>query len=257
MIRCCRLGAFVHLNGAAEQVSAILCEDAAMADAAHCLAAMKENVEIRPFAGEIPMRNTFLAAISAITVAILNAGPAGAGVVQVLGTAGPWDDSINTSYEYGDGAQTAPTEVGVTAGVTYTIQYVSGLTCTAPGAGCGVDANGYTGFPPLTGGAPGQYTSTAPYLNELVGTYATAGGAIIGTPFVVGDGPVHQLAPAGARELLLGINDNQYSDNSGALQVSVAVPEPATWAMILIGAGMIGAGLRLARRKDDIALTAV
>lgn len=35
-----------------------------------------------------------------------------------------------------------------------------------------------------------------------------------------------------------------------------AVPEPATWAMMLFGVGMIGAGLRMARRKSDFALTA-
>jgi hypothetical protein len=34
------------------------------------------------------------------------------------------------------------------------------------------------------------------------------------------------------------------------------VPEPATWAMMLFGVGMIGAGLRIAGRKDGMALTA-
>jgi hypothetical protein len=38
--------------------------------------------------------------------------------------------------------------------------------------------------------------------------------------------------------------------------LTFAVPEPATWAMMLLGVGMIGAGLRLARRKNDKALTA-
>ena len=37
---------------------------------------------------------------------------------------------------------------------------------------------------------------------------------------------------------------------------TVPIPEPATWAMMLIGVGMIGAGMRLARRKNDSALTA-
>lgn len=34
------------------------------------------------------------------------------------------------------------------------------------------------------------------------------------------------------------------------------VPEPATWATMLLGVGMIGGGLRMARRKSDIAATA-
>jgi hypothetical protein len=43
----------------------------------------------------------------------------------------------------------------------------------------------------------------------------------------------------------------------GLDSVSVAaVPEPATWAMMLLGVGMVGAGLRMARRKNDMALTA-
>jgi hypothetical protein len=34
---------------------------------------------------------------------------------------------------------------------------------------------------------------------------------------------------------------------------AVGVPEPATWAMTLFGAGLVGAGMRLARRKDGMA----
>jgi hypothetical protein len=36
----------------------------------------------------------------------------------------------------------------------------------------------------------------------------------------------------------------------------LGVPESATWAMMLVGVGMIGGGLRIARRKDAVALTA-
>ena len=45
-------------------------------------------------------------------------------------------------------------------------------------------------------------------------------------------------------------------DNSIIGQLSVtAVPEPATWAMTVLGVGMIGAGLRLSRRKSGVALS--
>ena len=37
---------------------------------------------------------------------------------------------------------------------------------------------------------------------------------------------------------------------------ATGVPEPATWAMMLAGVGMIAAGLRMARRKVATALTA-
>jgi hypothetical protein len=36
--------------------------------------------------------------------------------------------------------------------------------------------------------------------------------------------------------------------------VALTVPEPATWVMMLMGVGMIGAGMRLLRRRNDVAL---
>jgi hypothetical protein len=49
-----------------------------------------------------------------------------------------------------------------------------------------------------------------------------------------------------------------YDRSYGALDsFSVAAaPEPACWAMMLLGVGMIGSGLRMARRKDGVALIA-
>ena len=71
-----------------------------------------------------------------------------------------------------------------------------------------------------------------------------------GSPFVIGDGPVTELVPVGANLLELGINDNQYCDNSGSLQVSIsAVPEPATWARMILG--FCGLGFMAYRRKQN------
>jgi hypothetical protein len=54
--------------------------------------------------------------------------------------------------------------------------------------------------------------------------------------------------------------DNSYAISTGSkadtLAAQFAVPEPATWAMMLLGIGVIGAGLRLARRKNDPVFTA-
>ena len=36
--------------------------------------------------------------------------------------------------------------------------------------------------------------------------------------------------------------------------VAVAIPEPASWAMMLLGVGMIGGGLRMVRRKNPVGL---
>jgi len=39
-----------------------------------------------------------------------------------------------------------------------------------------------------------------------------------------------------------------YVEDDGTF--TTAVPEPGTWALMLLGAGMIGGGLRLTRRKN-------
>lgn len=37
--------------------------------------------------------------------------------------------------------------------------------------------------------------------------------------------------------------------------VTTPAPEPVSWAMILLGVGLVGGGLRMARRKDEVTLT--
>jgi hypothetical protein len=44
---------------------------------------------------------------------------------------------------------------------------------------------------------------------------------------------------------------------SGSFQTTPSVPEPVTWSMMLLGAGLIGCGLRMARRTDEVTVTAV
>ncbi len=46
-------------------------------------------------------------------------------------------------------------------------------------------------------------------------------------------------------DFVLNIND-----------ISFGVPEPAAWALMIIGFAGLGAGLRMARRKGDEALSA-
>lgn len=54
-----------------------------------------------------------------------------------------------------------------------------------------------------------------------------------------------------ASALSFNVLDDNYRDNGGSYSVSVAaVPEPATWAMMLAGFGMIGFGLRSYQRKS-------
>ncbi len=50
-------------------------------------------------------------------------------------------------------------------------------------------------------------------------------------------------------------SSNNYGGDAGTFNMT-AVPEPATWALMLFGVGMVGAGLRMARRNNPVALTA-
>jgi hypothetical protein len=168
------------------------------------------------------------------------------------------------SFSYGNRAgldNGPPTTVIVTAGDLVTIQYMSGTT--SPESGINLDANGCctpSNTVETAGVFPGIYTTNPGnvLLSELMGTFAF-NGVIVGTPFAIGDASLSLVAPATANELLLGINDNVYGDNSGSLTVSVtevasSVPEPSTWAMTI--AGFLGLGLIAYRRQSKTALTA-
>jgi hypothetical protein len=215
-------------------------------------------------------RTTLLAVFSFSMIASASAGTID---VTVDSMAGPWSPIINANFNYGIGNNNAPTTVGITSGETVSIQYVSGLTSEVGGFAPSQDGNGSVGlfpsnvpdpFKPGTVLFPGFYTSNSAnvFLGELLGTFADSNGVIVGTPFAVGNGPVSFIAPSGASELLLGINDDDFSDNTGSLLVSVTadsiaapVPEPSTWAMMILG--FAGLGFLAYRHKNNIALSAV
>ena len=133
---------------------------------------------------------------------------------------------------------TAPVVINAASGVdfypggTLTLTYVSGTV--SPGVNSpSFNANG----DPSSGDThgcdlnsfnqcfPAYYMNPAlpVYVVALVGTFANDG-VIVGTPFGIGNGPTTLTIPAGANQLLLGINDNGYGDNSGAFNVKVSSP---------------------------------
>jgi hypothetical protein len=210
-------------------------------------------------------RLTLIAAAIGYAMAVGSA-QAGTVIVSVDSQAGPWDQAVNPTFDYGVHDNSGPTVVGgLTDGEAVTIAYRSGKTGEF-GSTLDVDANGYVGdFPSDQPGSsgknfPGFFTATPAnvYLGELVGTFADSTGAIVGTPFAIGDGPLTFNDPTGATQLLLGINDDIYRDNIGGLRISVtadsisAAPEPAAWAMMLIGFCGLGVAMR-SRRKLGVA----
>jgi hypothetical protein len=154
------------------------------------------------------------------------------GLTVIPSTSGPWSPSLNPTFDYGIHDEGPPVVIDATSGLSFTpgstltVSYVSGLVQ----AGVGyprVDANGEPGnVVNFAEGRPARFPAF--YMNpgpdvmsmELVGTFAN-NGVIVGQPFPIGNGPTTLTVPTGANQLLLGIDDALYRDNSGALTVQV------------------------------------
>ena len=102
------------------------------------------------------------------------------------------------------------------------------------------------------------FATLSPLLNQLF----FIGDGLTGD----GTGTVQSFtAPGSATALYLGFADaggyngapGSYGDNIGSLNVTVntgsvaAVPEPASWAMMIVGLGAVGFAMRSVRRRSD------
>ncbi len=122
----------------------------------------------------------------------------------------------------------------ISEGDKVTIQYISGAASDRPKYFPYVDADGYP-YDKHTDastrreskndrdGYPDYHIDTAARIMELLGVFADSEGVIIGKPFIIGKGPVTVTAPAGAKRLQLGVNDDRYDDNDGEFIVRVEV----------------------------------
>ena len=84
------------------------------------------------------------------------------------------------------------------------------------------------------------------YNESLLGTFADASGAIVGTPHAVycQFSDVSFTIPAGATQFLLGSSDGYSLDNAGSLTIRVTeTPEPGSLCLLTLG------GLAVLRRK--------
>jgi hypothetical protein len=173
---------------------------------------------------------------------------AAATTVFIDSRSGPWDVASNPGYSFGYNFL-PPTSVSSAAGLpfvagdTLRIEYVSGLA-NAGGGGIWNDANGARWWPADDPGRPAYYIAGTNYLEQVVGVFSNAGGVIVGSPFTIGNGPVFAVIPKGATQLQMGFNDDEYIDNLGGgvnMKVTEMVPEPETYAMMIVGLGLIGA----------------
>jgi uncharacterized protein (TIGR03437 family) len=171
--------------------------------------------------------------------------------ITVNSNQGPWEQSLNPNFNYGAGDNAAPAVVSASSGIpftpggTVTVTYVSGLVNVYPEGGFpATDANGYSGDATdkqvIAGGCssyPSFFMSTSyypVYASELVGTFAN-NGVIVGNPFPVGDGPATFIIPADANQLLLGVDDDCFFDNTGSWDISASYA-PLVVSNVLNGA---------------------
>ena len=180
--------------------------------------------------------------------------------VTVNGTAMPWNwvnSGLNTSDQFGINNGTGPVVLsasngfGFNPGDVLTLTYLTGMVSVGAGFP-NTDAKGDTALPTNTGtGSTGKvfpsfYMNSATYpinLGELVGTFANSSGAIVGTPFAIADGPFSATILAGATQLQLGLNDDNFSDNTGSYSVQVSGPGPASSVPEPSAAALGGLGL--------------
>jgi hypothetical protein len=95
----------------------------------------------------------------------------------------------------------------------------------------------------------------APVLTSLQFNTATSGGGVFGTgPFTSTGGPQLFSGPTSAPTFLQGTFDlsggpryPQFTLTISALTTSGAVPEPASWAMMIAGFGLVGGAMRRRR----------
>jgi hypothetical protein len=211
------------------------------------------------------MKFVGIAAASALVLAAGSAAAGGVTDLSVPGTADPFlagaPSGGSVTFSTGD-VDTAPAEsptgFAVTPGETVAITYLSGLVshgpcCALTGPAGGPEGNAssfsFTAtFPELVSGF-----SNLPF-DSLVGVFYGPDPSDPGvdTVFEIGKGGIF-VVPTGTTELYLGTVDSyQWNNNLGAFDVAVGVPEPAAWALMLVGLGAMGATLR-SRRKLAVA----
>lgn len=61
----------------------------------------------------------------------------------------------------------------------------------------------------------------------------------------------HYIQSSGNGDAVLSPSGGAFNSTKGSWSLATAVPEPASWALLLIGFGIAGGGLRMTRRKTE------
>ncbi|MEH3121670.1 MAG: hypothetical protein PGN16_06750 [Sphingomonas phyllosphaerae] len=153
-------------------------------------------------------------------------------VVQVNARSGPWPLAPNAEkMRFGRGDSAPPTIVPFDLGGGKIGVFGEGTTATPDKTGIGplgVDDDAVDDtLGPGKSRFPSFYTAKILYpanRHALAAIFVDGKGVVVGRPFMVGTG-VRVTIPEGAAGLSLGFNDTEFSGNSGALSVTVQIPE--------------------------------
>ena len=229
------------------------------------------------------MKRLILALSTVAALTLLSAGLTVAGTVVVPGTSNPFLAGMPSGSACCNG-DTAPAESpvyagAVTAGTTLTftgvtggVSYAGGTPTDGPNGNSGylIDTLAYEGVSTINNiagftNAPAD-ALVGVFLNASLPTFNAAPAVLdFSTPtstpqlqqiFFIGDGSLGAIAvPTGATRLFLGTVDGYgWYNDTGAIDLTVnglssGVPEPATWAMLLVAFAGLAAALR-SRRKQ-------
>lgn len=204
-----------------------------------------------------------LVSLTALAVAIVSPASAEAATFVINGHANIFAAGLTTIPAVVGGPGSLPPSMALSGGETLSIT-ANGLTShwvyspTIPAEGYAVPMHQIVN---VTGSAIGNWTTDRAM--NLLGVF-TGSGAGVNSIFAIGAGGTF-VAPAGATGLSFGFADTQrygtpgtsshFDNNGGAITATVvatqAVPEPATWALMLAGFGVVGYAMR-SRRKSTM-----
>lgn len=148
----------------------------------------------------------------------------GATSITVGGADYPWSPADPT-YGFPTSSGSSPTSIAMVPGQTITLLYTSGTVSPHLGSIL-VTPDGGFGTQPTPENFPGSYITSPAFVQPwcLIGGFANAAGALISPPFYIGTNAVIGPAPTGTTQLVMGVNDYPYSDNTGSWTMAIGSP---------------------------------